>query len=61
MLVAEQKPDDINISYLVHGEGLHLSLEDAHPAAGDHRPHVRDDRLAEDLVNQPMVSLVTSC
>ena len=40
---------------LMHGEALDLATEDLHPGRGHHTSHVRNHRLAEYLVDQPMV------
>ena len=44
--------------HLVHGEGLDLSLEDAHAAGGDHGADVGHHAVAEDLVDEAVIAQV---
>lgn len=48
-------------SYLVYHQRLDLAFEDLHASSGNNWPHIWDNALAENLTNETMVALETSC
>lgn len=48
-------------TYLVHHEGLDLAFEDLHASSGHHGANIRHHNLAQDVTDEPVVPLETSC
>lgn len=46
--------------YLVHGERLHLSLQNLHPCCCHHRADIWYNSIWEYFINKPMVSKIAS-
>lgn len=45
----------------MHHEGLDLTFEDLHASGGNHRANIRHHNLAQDVADEPVVPLETSC